>query len=86
MGKGLLSLILCTRLSSPIQHYIAKKSNTHLSDVLQVSVGLQARLGPRAEVACLLFQGSGETKGPWDTKVQLARKVCDRWLMGQKFC
>lgn len=40
----------------------------------QVSVGLQARLGLRAEEACLLFQGSGETKGPWDSRVQLARK------------
>lgn len=49
-------------------------------------MALQAKLGPRAEVACLLFQGSEETKGPWDTKVQLARKVCDRWQMGQKFC
>lgn len=41
---------------------------------IQVSVGLQARLGPRAEEACLLFQGSGETKGPWDNRAQLARK------------
>lgn len=37
-------------------------------------MGPQARLGLRAEVVCLLFQGSGETKDPWDTRVQLARK------------
>lgn len=41
---------------------------------IQVSAGLLARLGPRAEVACLLFQGSGETKGPWGSKAQSARK------------
>lgn len=73
-------------LSSSAGYHTAKKSNTHLSDVSQVSVGPQARLGLRAEVVCLLFQGSGETKDPWDTRVQLARKVCDRWLMGQKLC
>lgn len=85
LGKGLLSLFLCTHLSSSAGHHTAKKNNSHLSDVSQVSVGPPARLGPRAEVACLLFQGSGETKDPWDTRVQLARKVCDRWLMEQKF-
>lgn len=37
-------------------------------------MGLQARLGPREEVVCLLFQASGETKGPWDNRVPLARK------------
>lgn len=41
---------------------------------IQVYVGLQARLEHRAEVACLLFQGSGETKGPWDNRALLARK------------
>lgn len=41
---------------------------------IQVSVGLQARLDPKAEVVCLLFQGSGETKGLWDTRAQLVRK------------
>lgn len=37
-------------------------------------MGLQARLDRRAEVACLLFQGFGETKGPWDNRALLARK------------
>lgn len=41
---------------------------------IQVSVGLQARLGPRAEEVCLLFRGSGETKDPWDSRAQSARK------------
>jgi hypothetical protein len=86
-GKRLpIPFSLCPPLSSSAAHHTAKKNNTHLSDVSQASVGPQARLGLRAEVACLLFQGSGETKGPWDTRVQLARKVCDRRLMGQKLC
>lgn len=59
--------------------HVAEHRNTHLLDVLQVSVGLQARLGPRAEEVCLLFRGSGETKGPWDSRAQSARKVRD-WV------
>lgn len=65
------------RLSFSARHYIAKHSDTHLFNVLQVSVGLQERLDRRAEVACLLFQGSGETRGPWDNRALLARKVRD---------
>lgn len=59
--------------------HVAEHRNTHLLDVLQVSVGLQARLGPRAEEVCLLSRGSGETKGPWDSRAQSARKVRD-WV------
>jgi hypothetical protein len=59
---------------------LGASGHTHLFGVLQVFEELQGRLDPREEVACLLFQGSGETKGPWDTRAQLAKKVCDRWL------
>lgn len=40
----------------------------------QVSVGLRGRQVPREEVVCLLFLDSEETKGPWGTRGQLARK------------
>lgn len=40
----------------------------------QVSVGLQGRWGPREEVEYLLFLDSEETRGPWDTRGQPARK------------
>lgn len=49
-------------------------------------MGLQARLDRRAEVACLLFQGFGETKGPWDNRALLARKVCDWVTYRTEFC
>lgn len=49
-------------------------------------MGLQARLEHRAEVACLLFQGSGETKGPWDNRALLARKVRDWVAYKTEFC
>lgn len=41
---------------------------------IQVSVELQERQGPRAEVVCLLFPDSEETRGLWDTRGQWARK------------
>lgn len=45
-------------------------------------MGLQGRQGPRAEVVCLLFPDSEETRGLWDTRGQWARKVSDERQMG----
>lgn len=50
-----------------------------VSLALQVSVGLRGRQVPREEAVCLLFLDSEETKGPWGTRGQLARKVSDGW-------
>lgn len=77
---------LYPRLSFLARHHIARHSDIHLFNVLQVSVGLQARLDRRAEVACLLFQGFGETKDPWDNRALLARKVCDWVTYRTEFC
>lgn len=40
----------------------------------QVSVGLPERQGPRGEAVCLLSPDSEETRGPWDSRGQWARK------------
>lgn len=48
--------------------------------ILQVFEELQGRLGPREEAACLLSQGSAETKGLWGTRDPLAKKVRDGQL------
>lgn len=40
----------------------------------QGSVGLRGRQGPREEAVCLPFLDSEETRGPWGTRDQLARK------------
>lgn len=52
--------------------------------VAQGSVGLRGRQGPREEAVCLPFLDSEETRGPWGTRDQLARKVSGGRRRGQR--